>query len=144
MAKSKKEIKIVLKLQLEAGRATPGPPTGPILGQHGVNLQEFATRYNEATQDKMGDIIPCILTVYEDRSFDMELRTPPASSLIKKHIKLKKGSGEPNKTKVGEISRKVLREIAEVKLPDLTATDLNAATKIIEGTAVSMGLTVVD
>jgi len=139
-----KKIKAVLKLQIEAGRATPAPPIGPALGQHGVNIQDFVTKYNDKTKDKMGNVIPCILTIYEDRSFTIELKTSPVADLIKKAINLKKGSAKPNLEKVGKISRKKLKEIAEQKMVDLNTNNIDSATKIVEGTAKSMGLEITD
>ena len=139
-----KKIKAILKLQIEAGKATPAPPIGPALGQHGVNIQEFVTKYNDKTKDKIGNVIPCILTIYEDRSFTMELKTSPVADLIKKAINLKKGSAHANLEKVGKVSRKKLREIAEIKLADLNTNNLDAATKIVEGSAKSMGLEITD
>lgn len=135
-----KKIKTVIKLQIEAGKANPAPPVGPALGQHGLNIQEFCAKFNEATGDKMGDIIPAEITVYEDRSFDFVLKTPPASDLIRKAAKVEKGAGNPLKDKVGKISKVQLREIAEKKMPDLNANDAEAAEKIIAGTARSMGI----
>ena len=139
-----KKIKAILKLQIEAGKATPAPPIGPALGQHGVNIQEFVTKYNDKTKDKIGNVIPCILTIYEDRSFTIELKTPPVADSIKKAINLKKGSAKANLEKVGKVSRKKLREIAEAKLADLNTNNLDAATRIVEGTAKSMGLEITD
>lgn len=135
-----KKIKTVIKLQIEAGKANPAPPVGPALGQHGVNIQEFCTKFNEATKDKMGDIIPAEITVFEDRSFTFILKTPPASDLLRKAAKVEKGAGNPLKDKVGKISKAQLREIAEKKMPDLNANDVEAAEKIIAGTARSMGI----
>lgn len=139
-----KEVKAKIKLQIQAGQANPAPPVGTALGPHGVNIQEFCTKFNEATKDKMGNIIPCELTIYEDRSFDFILKTPPASELLKKAAGLKKGSGKPLQEKVGEISRAKIREVAEMKMPDLNANDIEAAMKIVEGTARQMGLIVKD
>lgn len=140
----KKPIKTVMKLEIEAGKATPAPPIGPALGQHGVNIQDFVTQYNEKTRDKMGDIIPCILTVFEDRTFHIELKTPPVASLIAKAANIKKGSATPNVVKVGKVKRSALKEIAETKLPDLNTNKLDSALRIVEGTAKSMGLDIVD
>jgi len=139
-----KQIKSQVKLQIPAGQASPAPPVGPALGQHGINIGDFVTQFNEKTKDQMGYIIPVELTVYEDRSFDFVTKTPPASDFIKKAINLKKGSGKPNSEKVGKISRTQLREIAEKKLPDLNTHNLDSATKIIEGAAKSMGLEITD
>lgn len=137
-----KKIKTIIKLQIPAGKANPAPPVGPALGQHGLNIQEFCTRFNEATKDKTGNIIPCEITVYEDRSYDFILKTPPAAELIKKCLGLKKGSSNPLTDKVGTIARAQLEEIAKTKMPDLNANDIDAAVKIIEGTARQMGVKV--
>jgi len=134
------KIKTVIKLQIPAGQANPAPPVGPALGQHGLNIQEFCTKFNEATKDKMGDIIPAEITVFEDRSFTFILKTPPASDLLKKAAKVKKGAGNPLKDKVGTISKAQLREIAEKKMADLNANDVEAAEKIVAGSARSMGI----
>lgn len=139
-----KEVKTVIKLQIQAGKANPAPPVGPALGQHGLNIQEFCTKFNEATRDKGGDIIPVEITVYEDRSFDFILKTPPASALLKKAAKIEKGSGSPLKEKIGSITKEQVKEIATIKMPDLNAGDVEAAMKIIEGTARQMGLTIKD
>lgn len=139
-----KKIKTMVKLQLPAGKATPAPPVGTALGPHGINIAEFTKQFNEKTS-QMGDItVPAEVTIYEDRSFTFILKTPPASALIMKAIGLEKGSGNPLKNKVGKISRKQVREIAEKKMPDLNANDLDAAEKIVAGTARSMGVEVVD
>jgi len=135
-----KKIKTVIKLQIEAGKANPAPPVGPALGQHGLNIQEFCTKFNEATKDKMGNIIPAEITVYEDRSFTFILKTPPASDLLRKAAGVPKGAGNPLKDKVGKISEAKLKEIAELKMPDLNANDVEAAKKIVAGTARSMGI----
>jgi large subunit ribosomal protein L11 len=135
-----KKIKTIIKLQIQAGKANPAPPVGPALGQHGLNIQEFCTKFNEATKDKMGDIIPAEITVFEDRSFTFVLKTPPASDLLRKAAGIEKGSGNPLKNKVGAISQEKLKEIAEKKMPDLNANDVEAAKKIISGTARSMGI----
>ena len=135
-----KKIKTVIKLQIQAGKANPAPPVGPALGQHGLNIQEFCVKFNEATKDKMGDIIPAEITVYEDRTFDFVLKTPPASDLLRKAAGIEKGSGNPLKTKVGTINKEKLREIAEKKMPDLNANNIEGAEKIIAGTARSMGI----
>ena len=134
-----KKIKTKLKLQLEAGKATPAPPVGTALGPHGINIQDFVMKFNEATREKMGQVIPAEITIYEDRTFDFILKTPPAAFLIRQAAKAEKGSGEPNKKKVGKISKEQVREIAQIKMEDLNANDLDAAGKIIEGTARSMG-----
>jgi len=140
----KKKILTVVKLQIAAGQATPAPPVGTALGPHGINIMEFCKQYNAATESQRGTIIPAEITIYEDRSFTFITKTPPAAVLIKQKAGLEKGSGEPNRTKVGTISRSKVREIAEQKMPDLNANDVNAAMKIIEGTARSMGVTVTE
>ena len=137
-----KQIKTIIKLQIPAGKATASPPIGPALGQHGLNIQEFCTRFNEATKDKSGDIIPVEISVYEDRSYDFILKTPPAAELLKKAAGIEKGSGTPNKKKVGKITPQQIREIAEKKMPDLNAHSIDQAAKIIEGTARNMGIEV--
>ncbi len=137
-----KKIKTVLKLQLPAGKATPAPPVGPALGQHGLNLQEFCTKFNAATKDKAGDIIPVEITVFEDRTYSFVTKTPPAASLLKKAAGIEKGSGSPLATKVGKVTKKQIEDIAKLKMPDLNAKDLAGAMKIIEGTARNMGITV--
>ncbi len=138
---AKKIIKTV-KVMAPAGKATPAPPLGPTLGQAGVNIGDFTKKFNEATKDKMGDIIPVVITVYDDRSYTFVLKTPPASSLILKALKKDKGSGKPNTVKVGTISKAQLKEIAEKKMPDLNANTVDAAMKIIAGTARQMGVDV--
>ena len=135
-----KKIKTILKLQIKAGQATPAPPVGPALGQQGLNIQDFCTKFNNATKDKAGDVIPVEITVYEDRTFDFKLKTPPASDLLKKAAGLEKGSGEPLKNKVGKVTKEQIRQIAEKKMVDLNAYSLEQAEKIIEGTARSMGI----
>ncbi|MCX6763778.1 MAG: 50S ribosomal protein L11 [Candidatus Moranbacteria bacterium] len=137
-----KKIKTMVKLQIEAGKANPAPPVGPALGQHGLNIQEFCVKFNEATKDKMGDIIPAEITIFEDRSFTFVLKTPPASDLLRKAAKVQKGAGNPLKDKVGKITKAQLREIAEKKMADLNANDVEAAEKIVAGTARSMGITI--
>ena len=139
-----KKIKAFVKLALAAGKATPAPPVGPALGQHGVNIMMFCKEYNAKTADQAGMVIPVEISVYEDRSFTFVLKTPPASVLIRKAAKIERGSSEPNKTKVGSISRTQLREIAQTKLPDLNANDIDAAMNIVEGTAKNMGVTITD
>jgi large subunit ribosomal protein L11 len=141
MAPKKKKITGMIKLQIQAGAANPAPPVGPALGQHGVNIMDFCKAYNAATENQRGQVIPVEITVYEDRSFDFTLKTPPASRLILKAAGLEKGSGEPPKV-AGSITRAQVREIAETKMPDLNANDVDAAMKIIEGTARQMGVTV--
>ena len=138
---AKKVIGIV-KLQCPAGQANPSPPVGPALGQHGVNIMEFCKAFNARTQDKAGLIIPAVVTVYADRSFTFELKTPPAAVLLRRAAKIEKGSGEPNRTKVGTVTRSQLREIAEIKMPDLNSHDVESAMRIVAGTARSMGLDV--
>ena len=139
-----KKVTAIVKLQCPAGAANPSPPVGPALGQHGVNIMEFCKAFNARTQDQAGLIIPAIITVYADRTFTFELKTPPASVLLKRAAKLEKGSGEPNRTKVGSVTKRQVREIAELKLKDLNAHEVGAAMRIIEGTARSMGLDVVE
>ena len=133
-----------IKLQIPAGKATPAPPVGPALGQHGVNIMAFTKEFNERTKDKAGLIIPVVITVYADKSFSFITKTPPASVLIKKACKIESGSGVPNKTKVAKITKAQLQEIAETKMPDLNAANLDTAMSMIAGTARSMGLEVVD
>jgi large subunit ribosomal protein L11 len=137
-----KKVVALIKLALPAGKANPAPPVGPALGQHGVNIMAFCKEYNAKTADKTGTIIPVEISVYEDRSFTFILKTPPASVLIKKAAGVERGSNQPNKTKVASITRDQLREIAQTKLPDLNANDVEAAMRIIEGTARNMGITV--
>ena len=139
-----KKVTAIIKLALQAGKANPAPPVGPALGQHGVNIMMFCKEYNAKTADKAGMVIPVEISVYEDRSFTFILKTPPASVLITKAAKIQKGSAEPNKAKVGSITKDQLREIAETKMPDLNANDIEAAMKIIAGTARNMGVTVSD
>ncbi len=137
-----KQVLTTLKLQIQAGKANPAPPVGPALGQHGIAIQDFCTQFNNATQDKMGDIIPVEITVYEDRSFTFVLKTPPASRLLLKAAGLKKGASNPLTEKAGSVTKAQVKEIAEIKMPDLNAHDIEAAMKIIEGTARQMGLEV--
>lgn len=137
-----KKIKTTIKLQAPAGKANPAPPIGPVLGQHGLNIAEFCQKFNAATQSMMGDIIPAVITVYEDRSFDFVLKTPPASRLLLKAAGIKKGSGSPLTTKAGKVTQDQIREIAERKLVDLNTDDVEAAMRIIAGTARQMGLEV--
>jgi len=137
-----KKILTKIKLQIPAGQANPAPPVGPALGQHGLNIQEFCTKFNDASRDKMGDIIPVEITVYEDRTYDFIMKTPPAAELIKKTLKIKKGSGKPQLDKVATITQDQLRQIAETKLPDLNTDDIEQAKKIIAGTARQMGVDV--
>jgi large subunit ribosomal protein L11 len=133
-----------IKLQIQAGKANPAPPIGPALGQHGVNIMQFCKEYNAKTQDKAGTIVPVEITVFEDRSFDFVLKTPPAADLIKKAAGVEKGSATPNKSKVGSIAKSKVTEIAKIKMPDLNATTLEAAEKMVIGTARNMGITVED
>lgn len=137
-----KIIKKVIKVQARGGQANPAPPLGPALGQAGVDIQGFCTKFNEQTKNRMGQLVPVEITVYEDRTFTFRLKQAPAAALIMERAKIQKGSGEPNKNKVGKITRAELREIAEIKMPDLNAGDLEAAMAIIAGTARSMGVTV--
>jgi large subunit ribosomal protein L11 len=139
-----KKLVTAIKLQIAAGKATPAPPVGPALGQHGVNIQAFCTQFNEATRDKGNDIIPVIISVYEDRSFTFITKTPPASQLILKIAGIPKGSGKPLSDKVGKITTAQLREVAEMKMVDLNTTDIDAAMKIIAGTARQMGVEIKD
>ncbi len=139
-----KKVMAQIKLQIPAGQATPAPPVGPALGQHGVNIMEFCKLYNDRTQAQMGDVVPVEITVFEDRSFTFVTKTPPAARLLLKAASVPKGSAEPHRTKVATVSRAQVQEIAEKKMEDLNALDLAAATKIIEGTARSMGITVTD
>lgn len=137
-----KEVVTIIKLQIPGGQANPAPPIGPALGQHGLNIQEFCTKFNEVTKDKMGEVIPVEITVYEDRSFEFKTKTPPAAELLKKAAGIKKGSGSPLLEKTGKVTRAQLREIAKIKLPDLNTDDIEQGAKIIEGTARQMGLEV--
>lgn len=139
-----KKIVGFIKLQIPAGQATPAPPIGPALGQKGVNIMEFCKQFNSRTQDKQGLIIPVVITVFSDKSFTFITKTPPASVLLTKAAKIEKGSGEPNRNKVGKVTKKQLREIAETKMPDLNANDVDAAMQMIAGTARSMGITIED
>jgi large subunit ribosomal protein L11 len=138
----KKKVAGLIKLQIQAGAATPAPPVGPALGQHGVNIMEFCKQYNAATESQRGDVVPVEITVYDDRSFTFITKTPPAARLILKAAGVEKGSGEPHVTKVAAISRAQVRDIAQTKIADLNANDLDAAEKIIAGTARSMGITI--
>ena len=137
-----KKVKTVIKLQIPGGKANPAPPVGPALGQHGLNIQEFCTKFNAQTKDKNGEITPVEITVYEDRTYTFILKTPPAAELLKKAAGIAKGSGKPLQEKVGKVTKKQIEEIAKIKLPDLNANDIPAAMRIIEGTARQMGLTV--
>ncbi len=137
-----KKVVAIVKLQIPAGKATPAPPVGPALGQHGVNIMEFCKSYNEKTARQAGTIVPVEITIYADRTFAFVTKTPPASVLLKKAAGLEKGSGEPNKSQAGRVTRQQIREIAESKMPDLNTKDLEAAMRMIEGTARSMGIEV--
>ena len=137
-----KPIKIVITLQIPAGKATPAPPVGTALGPHGINIGDFVKKYNDATRSMEGEIIPVQITIYEDRSFDFKLKTPPASDMLRRAAKVEKGSGVPNRAKVGKVSRADIHAIAERKMEDLNAESVEAAMKIIEGTARSMGIEV--
>jgi len=139
-----KKIKTKVKLQIPAGQANPAPPIGPALAQHGINISEFCQKFNDATKDKAGYKIPVVITIYEDRSFDFELKQPLASDLIKKAAGIEKGSGEPNRKKVGKLTKEQIREIAKMKLPDLNTNDIEKAMKIIEAQAKGMGIEVVE
>ena len=142
MAPRKKKIAAIVKVQLNAGAATPAPPVGTALGPHGVNIMDFVKQYNAATEGQRGSVIPVEITIYEDRSFTFITKTPPAPELIKKAAGVQKGSGEPHKTRVGSVTQAQVREIAQVKMPDLNANTIEAAEKIIAGTARSMGIKV--
>ena len=139
-----KKVVALIKLAIPAGKANPAPPIGPALGQHGVNIMAFCKEYNAKTSAQAGMVVPVEISVFEDRSFTFILKTPPASVLIKKAAGIEKGSGEPNKTKVGSITRDQLRDIAQTKMPDLNANDIDAAMNIVEGTARNMGVTIAD
>lgn len=138
----RKRLAAVVKMQLPAGQATPAPPVGTALGPHGVNLMDFVKSYNDATASQRGQIIPVEISIYEDRSFTFILKTPPAAALLRQAARVDKGSSEPNKDKVGSVTREQVKEIAETKMPDLNANDIEAAMKIVEGTARSMGIRV--
>jgi large subunit ribosomal protein L11 len=142
MPPKKRKLSAIIKLQIKAGAATPAPPVGPALGQHGVNIMEFCKAYNAATESQRGDVVPVEISVYEDRSFTFELKTPPAARLLLKAAGVEKGSGEPHKTKVASVTMEQVRQIAQTKMRDLNANDLDQAAKIIAGTARSMGITV--
>ena len=141
---AKKRVSTVIKLQIPAGKANPAPPVGPALGAAQVNIMQFCQQFNAATSDKAGDIIPVEISVYEDRTFDFVLKTPPAAHLIKKELGLSSGSGVPQRDKVGQLTQEQLTKIAEIKLPDLNANDIEAAKKIVAGTARSMGVTIAE
>ena len=137
-----KKVKVIIKLQIPAGKANPAPPVGPALGQHGLNIQEFCAKFNTATKDKGEEITPVEITVFEDRTYTFILKTPPAAELLKKASGIAKGSGKPLQEKVGKVTKAQIKEIAEKKMPDLNANDIEAAMKIIEGTARNMGIVV--
>lgn len=139
-----KAIKTIIKIQLPAGGATPAPPVGTVLGPHGLNLQDFCSKFNAATKEKVGNIIPAEITIYTDRTFEFILKTPPAADLLKKAAGIEKGSGVPQKIKVGKVTKQQIREIAEIKMEDLNANDIEAACRIIEGTAKNMGIEIKD
>jgi large subunit ribosomal protein L11 len=138
----RKKVAQILKLQITGGQATPAPPVGPALGQAGINIMDFCKQYNAATQNQTGTVVPVEITVYEDRSFTFVTKTPPAAVLLRQKAGVDKGSAEPNRTKVASVTKDQVREIAEIKMPDLNANDVEAAMKIVEGTARSMGITV--
>ena len=144
MPPKKRKLSAIVKLQIKAGAATPAPPVGPALGQHGVNIMEFCKAYNAATESQRGDIVPVEISVFEDRSFTFELKTPPAARLLLKAAGVDKGSGEPHRTKVATVTMDQVRQIAQTKMADLNANDIDQAAKIIAGTARSMGITVSD
>ena len=137
-----KEVVKKVKLQIQAGKATPAPPVGTVLGPKGINLQEFCTKYNDATKDKMGDVLPVEITIYDDRSFDFVVKTPPTPFLVKKFAKIQKGSTKGSQESVGSLTKDQLKEIAEIKLPDLNCYSVEEAMKIVEGTALNMGVTI--
>jgi large subunit ribosomal protein L11 len=139
-----KSVKSVVKLQIKGGKANPAPPVGTALGPHGIKLQEFCIKFNDATRDQIGEVVPAEVTIYEDRSFDFVLKISPVSALIKKELKLDKGSATPNKAKVGKLTKAQVTAIAEKKLPDLNAFNIEAAMKIVEGTARSMGIEITE
>ncbi|GAA5129997.1 50S ribosomal protein L11 [Pseudonocardia adelaidensis] len=142
MPPKKRKLSAIIKLQIKAGAATPAPPVGPALGQHGVNIMEFCKAYNAATESQRGDVVPVEISVYEDRSFTFELKTPPAARLLLKAAGVEKGSGEPHRNKVASVTMEQVRQIAQTKMRDLNANDIDQAAKIIAGTARSMGITV--
>ncbi len=139
-----KKIKAIVKLQIPGGQANPAPPVGTALGPHGLNLAEFCKKFNDATKDRMGEVTPAEITIYEDRTYEFILKTPPAAELLKKAAKIEKGSGKPLQEKVGKVTRAQIREIAEKKMPDLNAKDIEGAMRVVEGTARNMGITVTD
>lgn len=137
-----KKIKTLIKVQVIGGKATPAPPLGPALGQHGMNIAEFCQRINAATQDRLGEVVPAVISLYEDRTYDFILKTPPVSALLMKAAKIEKGAGKPNVEKVGKVTKAQVREIAEKKMPDLNCHDVEAAMRQVEGTARNMGIEV--
>ena len=137
-----KVVKSIVKLQIIGGQANPAPPVGTALGPHGVNMQDFCSQFNEKTKDQMGQVVPVIINIYEDRSFDFIIKTPPAAELLKKAANIKKGSGTPNTKKIGSVTKAQVKEIAEIKMPDLNAKDIEGAMNIVAGTARQMGLEV--
>ncbi len=139
-----KKIKSIVKIQIQAGKATPAPPIGPSLAPHGINLSEFCKQFNDMTKDQMGFVVPVEITVFEDRTYEMRLKKPPVSDLIKKAIGIEKGSGQPNKAKVGKITKTQIKEIAEKKMPDFNTDKIESAMKMVEGTAKNMGVEIVD
>jgi large subunit ribosomal protein L11 len=139
-----KKVKAIVKLQIPAGKANPAPPVGSALGPHQINIMGFCKEYNARTQNMIGQIVPAVITIFTDQTFSFELKTPPAGDLLKKAAKVDKGSGEPNRTKVASVTKAQLREIAQLKMPDLNASDIDGAMKIIEGTARSMGITILE
>ena len=139
-----KEVVKVIKLQIEAGKATPAPPVGTVLGPAGINLGEFCTKYNDATREQMGNVLPVEISIYDDRSFDFVIKTPPAAFLIKKYAKVRKGSNKGSKEIVGSLTNEQLKEIAEIKLPDLNAYNIEEAIEIVRGTAKNMGIEIID
>lgn len=139
-----KKIKTIVKLQISGGQANPAPPVGTALGPHGLNLAEFCKKFNEATKDRMGEVTPAEITIYEDRTYEFILKTPPAAELLKKAAKIEKGSGKPLQEKVGKVTKAQIKEIAEKKMPDLNAKDIEGAMRIVEGTARNMGITISD
>lgn len=138
-----KKIKAFVKLQLPAGKANPAPPVGTALGPHGISIQEFCTKYNEATKSQMGQVVPAVITIYQDRTFNFILKTPPAAELLKKAAKIEKGSSDPHIKKVGKVTKAQIREIAKIKMPDLNAASLEAGMRTVEGTARQMGIEVI-
>lgn len=142
MAEKVKEVKAKVKLQIQAGKANPAPPIGPALGQHGINIAEFCKQYNDHTKDQIGNVVPAELTVYKDRTFTFILKTPPVSQLLLKELKKEKGSGEPNKNKIGKVSAAAVKKIAEIKMKDLNTNNVESAMKTVAGTARSMGIEV--